>query len=355
MATAAIRQAEDVALHEIARFPRMRALYWAGDVLYASRGYDLLRAKISGRAIQWELVAQFRPEWWRKVSSSFALSSRLCRDGFHALAVLPSGDLVGAVPGAIVASRAGKSEFCVSHRLQRGTRPLHIACTPEGNCFWGEYFDNSDRDEVHIYGSSDRGANWVIAYTFAAGEIRHVHNVVYDQFENCLWILAGDEGRECRILRASCDFRSVDVVLAGNQQARAAALVPTRDALYVSSDTPFEQNYIYRLDRTGRLTQLTPVSSSSIYGCAAGDALFFSTMVEPSAANPDQHVRLYGSHDGDHWRSLLAWQKDGLHARLFQYGNAFLPDGDNTADFLAVSTIAVKNGDIETTLWRVTT
>jgi hypothetical protein len=44
-------------------------------------------------------------------------------------------------------------------------------------------------------------------------------------------IVAGDvsgcspgNGSECRILRVSCDFRNVDVVLSGHQQARAVAL-----------------------------------------------------------------------------------------------------------------------------------
>ena len=31
----------------VARFPRLRALAWSGDYLYASRGYELLRATIS--------------------------------------------------------------------------------------------------------------------------------------------------------------------------------------------------------------------------------------------------------------------------------------------------------------------
>lgn len=38
---------------------------------------------------------------------------------------------------------------------------------------------------------------------------------------------------------------------------------------------------------------------------------------------------------------------------LFQYGNAFLPDGVNQTDVLAVSTVAVKDGDL-TTILRVT-
>jgi hypothetical protein len=31
--------------------------------------------------------------------------------------------------------------------------------------------------------------------------------------------------------------------------------------------------------------------------------------------------------------------------RWFQYGNAFLPDGNNTTEFLAITTVAVEDDD----------
>jgi hypothetical protein len=287
------------------------------------------------------------------LSASSRLVSRLFRDGFHAVATVPSGHLIAAVPGAVVTLAPGESEFRVSHKVLRGTRPLHIAATPSGEIFWGEYFDNAQRDEVHIYASADRGATWSVAYTFPRGTIRHVHNVVYDRWENCLWILTGDDGLECRILRASCDFKNVDVVLSGNQQARAVALVPARDGLYFSSDTPLEANHAYHLDRRGSLTKLAVLGSSSIYGCQVGEGIFFSTMVEPSVVNVERSACVYGSQDGSHWQRLLAWNKDRWPMGWFQYGNAFLPDGENSTDLLAVTSIAVRPGDLETALWRV--
>jgi hypothetical protein len=277
----------------------------------------------------------------------------LVRDGFHALAVLPSGGLVAAVPGAIVTLRANEAEFRRTHAITRGTRPLHITAAPDGAVFWGEYFDNAAREEVHIYASADGGENWSVAYTFPKGAIRHVHNIVYDPWGNCLWVLTGDYGDECRIVRAACDFSTVEVVLQGNQQARAVALVPREDGLYFSSDTPLEPNYIHRLDRQGTLTRLAPISSSSIYGCRVGEHVFLSTMVEPSKVNHDRNVRVYGSRDGRSWAPLLAWKKDHWPSGLFQYGNALMPDGNNTTPFLAVTTVAVETDDMVASLYSV--
>lgn len=340
-------------LSHVGTYPAMRVLAWAGNMLYASRRYQLLRSQVTDSGCDWQLVGSFRPAWWRNVTSATRLTFRLVRDGFHALAVLPDGTLVGAVPGAIVTLAPGETEFRVSHRITRGTRPLHITATPEGRVFWGEYFDNAARDEVLIYGSQNAGASWDVVYTFPKGSIRHVHNLVYDEWERCLWVLTGDYGDECRILRASCDFRSVEVVMSGNQQARAVAMVPTREALYFSTDTPLEPNFIYRMDRRGSLEQMTGLTGSSIYGCGVGAAVFFSTMVEPSAANPDPNVQVVGGTPDTGWQSLLSWPKDGWSMRFFQYGNASLPDGCNESGFLAVTTTAVVGADLSTSLYRV--
>ncbi len=345
-------------LRRVARFRSLRALAWAGDVLYASRGYGLLRSRISPDLIPsdnqpWEDVASFHPVYWRRWTARTNLSSRLVRDGFHALAVLPSRGMVAAVPGAIITLSPNESRFHVTHRITRGTRPLHITAIPVGNVFWGEYFDNASREEVHIYASTDGGVKWDVAYTFPKGAIRHVHNIVHDPWGECLWLLTGDYGDECRIVRASCDFRKVDVVLQGNQQARAVALVPTESGLYFSSDTPLEENSICHLDRQGTLSRLGPLSSSSIYGCRVGRDVFFSTMVEPSVKNTDPCVRIYNGRNGRDWRPILAWQKDRWPMRFFQYGNAFLPDGENNTPYLAVTTIAVESEDLVTSLFAV--
>ncbi|MGA8299527.1 MAG: hypothetical protein WB817_08575 [Terriglobales bacterium] len=351
----------------------IRVLAWNGDVLYGSRGYELVCWKAPSsharRASdrQWKQVATFRPPWWRNLTSRSNLSYRLMRDGFHALAILsePAGatgmehthrqfnanTFIAAVPGAILTCSAGGAEFRMTHKLLRGTRPLHITAVPSGSVYWGEYFDNRERSEVHIYSSADRGESWHVAYTFPAGAIRHVHNIVYDRWADCLWILTGDEGDECKVLCASCDLRSMEIIFAGRQQARAVAAIPMPDALYLSTDTPFEENHILRVDRSGGVHEIASLASSSIFGCRVGHVLFFSTMVEPSAQNQSREVHIVGSADQLDWRVLARWQKDSWPMRYFQYGNALLPDGENTTNFLAATTVAVEQDDLVTTLW----
>jgi len=343
--------ASAIKLRKVGAYPAIRVLAWAGEFLYACRRYEIVRWRAG--ASSWESVVRFHPAWWRNVTARSKLTYRLVRDGFHALAVLGDGTMIGAVPGAIVTCRAAADEFRITHRIVRGTRPLHITSTPSDRIYWGEYFENPERSEVYIYGSEDRGETWRIAYTFPRGSVRHVHNVVHDPWGNCLWIMTGDEGAECKILRCSSDLKTIDTVLEGNQQCRAVAAIPSRDGIYLSTDTPYERNHVYRLARDGALERVADLDSSSIYGCRAGEALFFSTMVEPSAVNRSREVQVVGAREGAHWQNQLRWMKDKFPMRYFQYGNAFLPDGENATNYLAVTTIAVTGDDLATTLWQV--
>ena len=350
-------QSRQPSLIRLARIPGLRALAWSGDLLYASRGYRLFRAHVNdvSRGLNWQPAGEFQPSWRRKLSVSNRLSARLFRDGFHALAVLPSGVVVGAVPREIVTLGANDTKFRRTHAISRGTRPLHITAVPDGTVFWGEYFDNPSREDVHIYASTDAGETWNISYTFPRGAIRHVHNIVHDPWRNCLWVLTGDHGDECRILRAACDFSRVETVLQGKQQTRAAAAIPCEDGLYFTSDTPLEANHIYRLDDEGKLSTLGQISSSSIYGCRVGSQLFFSTMIEPSEVNRDRRVQVYRGDVSypERWQPVLDWRKDRWPIGLFQYGNAFFPDGTNPTPYLALTTIAVESDDITSSIYRL--
>jgi hypothetical protein len=350
---AAVSATAPLARLRLAVWPELRALAWDGDLLYASRQYDLLCARPDSQRAVWSRVASFRPALWRRVTAQHHLSARAARDGFHGLVTLPSGAQIATVPGAIVRRSVQDDEFVVCHRVRRGTRPLGLTALPDGTVCWGEYFDNPLRAEVHVYASSDDGRTWHVAYTFPAGSIRHVHNIVFDPWARSLWVLTGDVGRECRILRASCDWTEVQEVLGGNQQARAVAAIPREDALFFASDTPLERNYVYRLDRRGGVDRLAPLEGSVFYGCQAGDGIFFSTAVEPSQVNRSRQVTVCGSRDGESWQQVLAWTKDRWSMRFFQYGVGIMPSGSHPS-LLAVSVIGVEEADGATSVWRVT-
>lgn len=340
-------------LKPLSRFPGRRPLTWHAGALYAAEGYTLWRWRPGDIETGWDQVARYRPGWLRRLSAATRPGYRLRREGFHALKALPDGTLVAVLPKAIALLRPGESEFEVSWRVQRGTRPLALEVTPKGNVYWGEYFGNPQREPVHVYGSHDSGRTWEVVYTFPASSIRHVHTITYDPFAHCLWMLTGDEATESRIMRASLDWGQVETVLSGSQQTRAVALVPTVEGVYFATDTTVETNHIYRLGRDGSLERLAAIAGSGMQACRVGEVLFFSTAVEPSPVNQHSFACLYGSVDGETWEKLIAWRKDRWPMRLFQFGCILLPEGENKSDVLAASGVAVEKEDSVTHLWRV--
>ena len=340
-------------LEPVARLPGKRVLTWDGRSLYASERYRVVRSDTLSDPSEWKDVAEFRPRLSRRLASSNRFTARLLRSGFHVLRVLGSGRLVGIVDGAVVVAGPSDTEFRVTFTVLRGTRPLTLAVGRDDHLYWGEYFANPHRDEVHIYGSRDRGDTWDIVHTFPKDHVKHVHTVTWDPFAECFWVLTGDYEQECKILRADQDWSVVETVMSGDQQTRAATCLPSPDGLYFATDTPLAQNHIYLLDRSGRLEKGRPLAGSSLQSCRVDGGFFFSTAVEPSTFNRSGRCTVVGSADGVEWADLLEWRKDRLPAGLFQFGNIFLPTGNNETSLLAATGMAVRREDFVSHIWRV--
>jgi len=348
-------QKSKINLRLITQVPNFRVLLWEGDYLYGSRGYTLFR--INGKEIGQdnltiEKVAYCKPDSIRRIASENNLLRRLLRAGFHAIRMLDS-KIIGIVAKNIVVMESNEKEFISTFKIKRGTRPLGMAVTPDGKIYWGEYFKNRKRKEVYIYGSEDGGCTWDVVYAFPKKTIRHVHNVLYDPYENCLWILTGDEGREPKIMKASLDWKYVDVILEGSQQARSATMIFKKDSIFFATDTPHEQNYIYRLDRkTERIEKIFPLPGPSMWSGVTSKYMFFSTASEPGRSYCDSAC-VFGSKNGSNWEKLKCWIKDKFHPKYFQFGNIIFPHGITNESFLATTGVAVKELDYNTLIWKI--
>jgi hypothetical protein len=338
------------------RFKGFRVLKWYENYLYASKGYYLF--KIEGKKLletsnmNWEEVGFFKPDFLRNLGSKNRMSARLLRSGFKCLTFYE--DKIIAVIGKHVAVLEKDSkEFKSTFKIKKAPRPLGMTVTTDGNIYFGEYSGNKKREVISIYASKDGGYMWQIVYTFPKGTIRHIHNIFYDSFDDCLWIITGDEDSESKIIRADKDFNSMEIVYEGNQQSRAATMIVEKDYIYYATDTPHEQNHIYRIEkRTGQRKNLAKISGPSMYSCKVAGMYFFS-----SAAEPGEYYYpaacVWGSPDGKKWNKLIESYKDIWHPEYFQFGNFFLPKGTTEYKILATTASAVKRIDGCTLIWEI--
>jgi len=271
-----------------------------------------------------------------------------------------------------------KSKACKEvFKIFRGSAPLNI-CEIKNikgfeNCFaFGEYFGNFEKDEVHIYKRKINGS-WEVAFTFPKGTMEHIHSIVPDRFNDCLWILAGDFANSSCIWMAKDNFSSVIPILRGSQNYRSCVAFATEDGLLYATDSQFESNSIRLLKRNNKewvSVEISQLNGSSIYGCyLGGENVCFSTTVEgdslskgkflkyldrkpgPGIKSPESHIVIGNLRDG--FYSVMTKKKDIYPFILFQFGTFLFPTGTNKTDKLICYDIGLKGSDLNTYIYNL--
>lgn len=138
----------------------------------------------------------------------------------------------------------------IEHKFTQGmNNPLSFSSRYDGNklvdLLYGEYMWNKTKEPVSIYRRTD--GNWNKVFSFPTDTISHIHNIFFDKFKNRYIILTGDDDSESGIWEADINFEYVRPIIKGLQKYRACIAYPTKDAIYYATDTPLEQNYLYKL------------------------------------------------------------------------------------------------------------
>jgi hypothetical protein len=335
--------------------PSLRVLHAQGLEVWAGRGHDLLHSVDGGVSFTRLAAAPVSP--WIRALSRVELAGRLLRSGLHGVCPLPGGGLLALVRGAILHLAPGERRLRVVHRLARGSRPLNLGVAPWGGVYFGEYFWNQDRDEVHVYGSAD-GRSFEVVHTFPAGSIRHVHGIHADPHRNGLWVLTGDDGDEAGLWFTDDGFRTLEPVARGTQAARAVTVIPKESGLIVPTDTPQERNRVQHLDpTTGTFERLCELPGSVFHATRVGTLHALSTVAERSEVNRDPRPALVVSRDGYEWRTAARLCRDlpGLEGQRpwFQWPTLVLPTGHSTGTRLLATGQALAGAHDRLLTWSV--
>jgi hypothetical protein len=151
-----------------------------------------------------------------------------------------------------------------------------------------------------------------------------------------LWVTTGDLDAEAGLWRTRDDFRSLERIAGGSQAFRVVQLLFIPGAVLFGSDAPGEVNHLYRMDRrSGAVRAVQAVEGSVFYGVQTGEICAFGTVVEPSKVNRSREAVVWLSKDGgDSWHRGMAFRKDWLPTRLFQYGQVLFPAGPGDGNTL---------------------
>lgn len=257
--------------------------------------------------------------------------------------------------------KLSKGFFC-----GEGIRPLSFTTVEDVDGFddgiyFGGYLGSFLKKPVHVY-KRIGDDQWEIVYTFAQGEIDHIHEVIADPYRKCLWIFTGDFGDAAGIWKVEDDFKKVTPIMRGSQIYRACVAFATPEGVVYATDTPFQENFIYLMRDSGELQKIQPINGSCIYGCQWKDKFVFSSTVEPDGRNntiktlatsykwgagiKDSYAHLYVGNVADGFKDVYKEKKDILPP-IFQFACFQFPAGKNDSDTLYFQPIATNKHDLK--------
>lgn len=340
-------------------------------VLYKRGEIYLLENNLEEVVRHGELTNSFKE---KKISTNSYLN-RLLRLGVRTSYISKSGTLFAIIGSTLF--EYNMFNKTLDNVTYFNNRSLYIteANNIEGfqDCIvFGEYFNNPEKKEVKIY-SKSVDTEWKTTYVFPKGEINHIHNIIPDKYEKCLWILTGDFGNSSAIWKVEDNFKKVKCVLRGDQIFRSCIGFPTREGLIYATDTPFSKNsvrllYKDNVDDNYYSKHIQDINGSCIYGCRYNDKLYFSTVVESNGVYKNRFhallsrckgdgIKDYKSYlykeDGGKFKIVYSSQKDALPFVPFQFGSIQFPAVDFRFDVLPLYHVASKKYDLSTLLLKI--
>ena len=265
--------------------------------------------------------------------------------------------------GAVLNYDVATNTVTVEHVFEKGMKnPLNLCSFVDSKgqreFYYGEYIWNTEKGEVSIY--KRMGNAWQVVYSFPQATIAHIHNIIYDSKNERFIILTGDEDSESAIWVADMNFTCVKKLIGNKQKYRSCVAFIEDNYLIYATDTPLENNYIYKLNlSTLELTTICNLPGSCIYGTKIENSMYFATAVEPDSSLPvwryrltrklgkgikDRYSHLYSLEIGGAAKEIFKLKKDFYPLWLFQFGNMMFPYNETDELFITTQSVKPKHG-----------
>lgn len=282
---------------------------------------------------------------WKWALSKFRPFERFLRLEPRLAIAINDSEFILSYQGIIYRINVITKKFEIDHKYRNGMNNTLGFCTANKRILYGEYWGNRNREEVAIYERLQTG-NWKKIYAFPPKTVMHIHNITYDEYRQCYWILTGDLDNESALWLANDDFTEVMPIFKGKQKYRSCLLIPVKNGVLYNTDTPLEDNGLYFVEYVDKVWKepklVYNIPGPCIYGRKLNDEYYvFATSVEPDASLPTweyrissklgngvkdyfTHVYSYNTRSGE-LVEVAKLKKDFWKMWLFQFGNAMFP------------------------------
>lgn len=332
---------------------KLRRTLW-GEIAhhYESGNGDSILSRMNDfrvrcRKVDYQFSLPISPVW--KVAGTSRLARRVLRLDKSTAAFNHRRDgVVVLYRGAIWLFDLNDQRLKQTGELRQCRNVLHGGfATTESGLFFGEYGKNSERATVPIWRSRDDGKSWEVVYEFAAGSVRHVHGVHWDEFDKRLWVATGDFDGECQILVSDPSFDDFEILGDGSQAWRAVSMFFTKDKVTWGMDSPLARCQIQEFDRaTKTIRPLRSVPGPVWFSKALTDGVnILQTTVEIGDSIESENSHLYVSRDLLEWNEIESYQKDRWPMPYFKFGVVAFADGPQTSEDFVIFGEGLKGID----------
>jgi hypothetical protein len=339
-----------------------KPLCYVDNRLLLSSGYDLYLSKNDLSDVTY--LTSIPTTTKQKVYSKFRFLSRIFRVGINFSLNLGDGTVLILCRSDVWILNYKTGVIKLDFTIPNSRTALYMTLLNDSlgkRVAFGEYFKNLDKKPVNIWVKnlgSNNESDWSVIYTFDAGQINHVHNIV--QTTSDIYVLTGDFDNSAAIYKMLNN--NLIKIVGGNQSYRSCWLTEKNNKLIYATDSQFEANNVNVLDIDGlNMTTISPIEGSSIYYSETENGLFFSSTVEPGelSGNYVKDVLSYDRGEGIlsdrafiyllgrdlKVSEILVGDKDFYPSRLGQFGTFTFPSGIRDDDDLICFGVGLKKFD----------
>ena len=199
--------------------------------------------------------------------------------------------------------------------------PMYNAILNVGGILYIGEYGNPNGIGKRILMSKDDGKTWICVHQFKPDEIRHIHALLWDEYEKKIWIFTGDFNPEPQVFKADKDFKSFERVGGGTQQWRACHAIFSEKYVDWLMDCPLEEVHHIRLDReTGEINVGQSFAGPVWYAREYGGIAYAASAQEVGPSHKDKKLHMYKSTDLEHWTEIGVFDHDGWPKGYFRYG-----------------------------------
>ena len=143
-------------------------------------------------------------------------------------------------------------------------------------------------------------------------------------------------------MRSSDGFQTTEIVGQGDETWRAVSILFDQENFYYGTDAEFRANNIFKVNRqTLERENLGEVNGTVFYSKSLGKDLFFTTTAENAPSQKENVAALWHVSE-NRAEKITAFEKDGWHPMLFQFGTIHFPCVNKLENRLYFHLVGVK-------------